>query len=150
VIVDDRLILTSAVLVITFFLAARYGPWVGLVVGGVGSFAADLLSGGALGLWYLDIGLALAGLVVGLACLKAPGRQNPTHNIGFVDAVSVSGVLIYAVFSALGLSLIDQMAAGETLTLTLAYNAMYLILTLLILTLVLVVFNATARRRAIA
>ncbi|MFL5628129.1 MAG: protein kinase domain-containing protein [Ktedonobacteraceae bacterium] len=72
------LVLDIVTLVIALFYGAKFGPWVGLLVGGVGTLVGDYIvfSSSKFG-WNWDVRVALAGFIVGLLLRKAhaqPGR----------------------------------------------------------------------------
>jgi serine/threonine protein kinase len=91
------LVLDIVTLVIALFYGAKWGPWVGLLVGGVGTLAGDYLvfSSSKFG-WNWDVRVALTGFIVGLLLLKAHAHPSRLR----LNATSALAVTIGTAFAS--------------------------------------------------
>ncbi|HET8842672.1 MAG TPA: protein kinase [Ktedonobacteraceae bacterium] len=93
-------ILYGVVLSVPLFFAARFGPWVGLVVTMVGGFLGDYFSMLSFTdynvplFWYLYLAYALFGFIAGLAYLKTQGRYNRPGYVGLAILLGLSAILM--------------------------------------------------------
>src|SRR5258708_6426483 len=97
------LVLDIVTLVIALFYGAKWGPWVGLLVGGVGTLAGDYLvfSSSKFG-WNWDVRVALTGLIVGLLLLKAHAHPSRLR-LNVMSALAVTVGTAFASYSDLRL-----------------------------------------------
>src|SRR5438128_8727188 len=86
-------------IVIPLFFGAVFGPWVGLVTGGLGNFLGDYISGYGI-YWNWDIGNGLIGFIAGLAMLVTWGRYNNTRAIVIAEIFSAVGIVVGIAFAA--------------------------------------------------
>jgi serine/threonine protein kinase len=137
-------------------LGLLFGPWVGLVSGGVGVFVEALIGSSYFSSinsngWYWCAGVALMGFIAGLATIITQGHYNSFRNFAVAEIFGVLGMLIglglifygsylFSYNSAWGLS--EFISVGEVL----------LVATLIIVPLVLGIYNwiggLLRRRRA--
>jgi hypothetical protein len=97
------LVLDIVTLVIALFYGAKWGPWVGLLVGGIGTLAGDYLvfSSSKFG-WNWDVRVALTGLIVGLLLLKAHAHPSRLR-LNAMSALAVTVGTAFASYSDLRL-----------------------------------------------
>jgi uncharacterized membrane protein len=146
--IDGFVALTCATLAITFYLAAIYGPWVGFVVGGAGTFIADLIAGSTGLFWYWDLGLALVGFIVGLTLLSASRSPGSTRNIGRIVRISVIATVLFTVVGELGSMVGYHVAFSDTAFYILAYSVLYSVASLIVLAILLKIYNSVVSQRS--
>lgn len=90
----------SLTLLISALLGMRFGPWAGLIAGGIGVFIGLLVANSYLGptvvawlAWALPLGNALAGFVAGLTILITKRRYN-IRNIVLADTIIAISVFL--------------------------------------------------------
>jgi len=100
---------------IPLFIGAVFGPWAGLVTGGLGFFIGDYISArlnldlhsallGSLCCWSprsFDIGFIPVGFIAGLSGLLTGGRYHTARNVALAAAFSIAGIVtgFFAVFN---------------------------------------------------
>ena len=134
--------------IIPLFFGVVFGPFVGLVTG-VGYFLGHYLSGSPF-YWYNGTGIALTGLVAGLAWLRTRGQYNSTRSIVTAEFFAAMGVIVGEGFADCGSVGVAQYpflaAAGNFLT----FSLFELLFGLILLPIVLTAYNAIARPRLIS
>ncbi len=143
--IDGFLALSCAEFVVVFYFAAVYGPWVGLIVGGIATFVPDLINRLVPILWYGDVGLAIAGFIVGLTLLSAYRRSSHKRNIRLVTGISLIGIVLTTTFSVAGTY---RPFDGNAVIIILVYSALYSVISLIVLAIILAIYNAVARQRS--
>ncbi|HZU03212.1 MAG TPA: serine/threonine-protein kinase [Ktedonobacteraceae bacterium] len=73
------------------FFGVVFGPWVGLVVGGIGEVVGQVLFGRFL--WVIMVGVALTGFISGLSMLKTQG-QYTLGNAVLAGVIGTAGLAI--------------------------------------------------------
>lgn len=142
--IDGFLALSCAEFVVTFYFAAVYGPWVGLIVGGVATLLPDLINRLLPILWYGDVGLAIGGFIVGLTLLSAYRRSGQKRNIRLVTGISVIGIVLTTAFGVAGTY---RPFDGNAVIIILVYSALYSVISLIILAIMLAIYNAVVGQR---
>ncbi len=86
------LIVDMLTLVVTILLAARYGPLIALLAGGLGTLIGDCIgsTGGSFG-WNWDLRVALVGLIAGLLLAQARRHQQ------FISRRQINGISALAI-----------------------------------------------------
>ncbi len=143
--IDGFLALSCAEFVVVFYFAAVYGPWVGLIVGGVATFLPDLINRLVPILWYGDVGLAIGGFIVGLTLLSAYRRSSHKRNIRLVTAIGLTGIVLTTTFSVAGTY---RPFDGNAVIIILVYSALYSVISLIVLAIMLAIYNAVATQRS--
>lgn len=94
------LIVDMLTLVVTIFFAARFGPLVALLVGGLGTLVGDCIGtvGGSFG-WNWDLRVALVGLIAGLLLMRAYRRQQPISR-RLINGISALAILVGTAFAS--------------------------------------------------
>lgn len=85
--------LFSLTVVIPIFFGAEFGPLVGLVSGGGGYLMGHYLSNNP-GYWNNGLGIALTGLIAGLAMLKTGGRYGTFRAFAIAGLFSIFGIIV--------------------------------------------------------
>ncbi|TME01768.1 MAG: hypothetical protein E6I80_21300 [Chloroflexi bacterium] len=133
-------------IVIPLFFGAVFGPWVGLVTGGLGNFLGDYISGYGI-YWNWDVGNALIGFIAGLAVLTTFGRYNNTRNIIVAEVFAAIGVVVGIGFAAYTDIWISKMSfATATIGELVPAAGSDLINGLILLPILLIAYNAAMRR----
>ncbi len=134
--------------VIPMFFGVVFGPFVGLVTG-IGYFLGHYLSGSPF-YWYNGIGIALTGLVAGLAWLQTRGHYNSTRSIVIAEFFAAMGVIVgegFADCGSVGVAQYPFLAAAGNF---LIFSLYELLFGLILLPILLSVYNAIARPRLTA
>lgn len=88
-------ILIGLILVPPLFFGTVFGPWVGLISAGIGSFVADSIASHTIQYvifyWKFDLPFAFLGFFAGLALLKTQGRYDKPGNIIIATIVGCFG-----------------------------------------------------------
>jgi energy-coupling factor transport system substrate-specific component len=132
-------------IVIPVFFGAVFGPWVGLFSGGIGNMINDLLTGPIY--WNWDLGNGLIGFVSGLAMLITWGRYRSVRAIVIAEIFGVLGIIVglgFAAYTDIWVSALTPVAA--TTTEFVPATIPDLILSLILLPILLVAYNAAFRR----
>jgi energy-coupling factor transport system substrate-specific component len=133
-------------IVIPLFFGAVFGPWVGLITGGLGNFLGDYISGYGV-YWNWDVGNGLIGFVAGLAMLITWGRYNNARNIIVAEIFAAVGVVVGIGFAAYNDIWISKMSfSTATIGELLPAAGSDLINGLILLPILLVAYNAAMRR----
>ncbi len=144
---------------IPLFIGAVFGPWAGLVTGGLGFFIGDYISArlnvdlrsallGSLCCWSprsFDIGFVPIGFIAGLSTLITGGRYHTARNVALAVAFGIAGIVtgFFAVFNHIwGVTILGTW--GDFVHIALPN----IILTLVTLPLLLVLYNGVISRRA--
>jgi serine/threonine protein kinase/uncharacterized membrane protein len=143
--IDGFLALSCAEFVVVFYFAAVYGPWVGLIVGGVATLLPDLINRLVPILWYGDVGLAVGGFIVGLTLLSAYRRSGHKRNIRLVTGISLTGIVLTTTFSVAGTY---RPFDGNAVIIILVYSVLYSAISLIVLAIMLAIYNAVAVQRS--
>jgi len=102
--IGNGFILVSLFVLIPIFCGLAFGPWVGLVVGIVGSFLGDLLTNASATIgpiWNYNVGIALTAFIAGLALLSTKGSYNSGRSIAIAEGFSAFGIVAASVFITL-------------------------------------------------
>jgi serine/threonine protein kinase/pSer/pThr/pTyr-binding forkhead associated (FHA) protein len=94
-------ILLGLIVVVPFFFATKFGPWVGLACFLFGALIGDAFSGATTNFplsWYDFAGQALLGFLSGLAFLRTLGRYDTRRNLATAVATSLIAGLAYLLF----------------------------------------------------
>jgi len=132
-------------IVIPVFFGVVFGPWVGLFAGGVGNLINDLLTGPIY--WNWDLGNGLIGFVSGLAMYLTWGRYRSIRNIVIGEVFGVLGIIIglgFAAYSDIWVSALTPL--GATTTEFIPATVPDIILSLILLPILLVAYNAAVGR----
>lgn len=133
-------------IVIPLFFGAVFGPWVGLFAGGLGNLMGDYISGyGVYPLW--DIGNGLIGFIAGLAILYTWGHYNKTRSIVVAEVFAAIGIIVGIGFAAFNDIWYSKMTAAAATTTEFIPAALTdLVNGLILLPILLVAYNAAAKR----
>ncbi len=128
------------ILVPLLFFGTVFGPWVGLVSAGIGSFVADFIASltlyhGSIA-WRFDLPLPFLGFFAGLALLKTRGYYDKPGNIIMATAVGCLGAgiaqgLEWLFLGSVYLSFLLEIIPG-----------------LILLPVLLIIYNAVVKRRS--
>ena len=150
-------VLAAFTLVTPQFFGAVFGPWTGLLTGGVGMFSGLIVllnivelrytgrmltsydfSSGYRDIWPYNLGLAIVGLISGFAMFKINSRFNIARTLGFGILGAIGGVTVATLLFTLVAASLDAYfikSSGfwnyfiiPTLVITVAYIVISLIL----------------------
>lgn len=144
-----ELLWTLPTLVIPLFFGVIYGPWAGLVTGGLGYFLGNYLpiainwsptAGGVIIFlsfysfkppWYFELAFLLAGFIAGFAMLFTKGYYKTIRTIALAEIFAALGILcgFFAIFNTLW----PRLYTYETVGLDFTHIALPNILLVLIL-----------------
>src|SRR5579883_347107 len=151
--ITTGIIFTEIVLIVPLFLAAVFGPWVGLLTIIGGAFLGVSFAGynapvdyyGAS--WTWAVGRPFIGLLAGLVFLKTRGRYQTTEALALAVASSAVGVVVGTAFSTFGDVPVSGVAPGDAWTSFLSL-ALPCIISLLALPFLLFAYNRIISKRA--
>jgi energy-coupling factor transport system substrate-specific component len=132
-------------IVIPVFFGVVFGPWVGLFTGAVGNLINDLLTGPIY--WNWDLGNGIIGFVAGMAMLITWGRYRSPRNIVIAEVFGVLGIIVglgFAAYTDIWVSALTPAAA--TITEFVPATIPDIILSLILLPILLVAYNAAVSR----
>ena len=151
--IPTGIVFTEITLIIPLFLAAVFGPWVGLLTILGGAFLGASFAGynaavdyyGASWTWI--VGHALIGLLAGLVFLKTQGRYQTATALALALVSSTVGVIVGTAFTAFGDIPVSGVASTDAWSsfLTLALPC---IISLLALPFLLFAYNRIMSKRA--
>lgn len=98
-------ILLDLIFMYPLFLAVTAGPWVGICVGFIGSYAANYLappSGNTTFALVLAISYAIAGLIAGLSYPVSQRSASLSRKIVFASIFTIVGILIETAITGYG------------------------------------------------
>jgi serine/threonine protein kinase/uncharacterized membrane protein len=140
--------LFDASVIIPLFFGVVFGPFVGLITG-VGYFLGHYLSGSPF-YWYNGIGIALTGLVAGLAWLRTRGHYNTSRSIVTAEFFAAMGVIVGEGFADCGSVGVSQYPFLAGVTNFLTFSLFELLFGLILLPIALTAYNAITRPRLIS
>ena len=94
-------ILRGLIIIVPFFFATKFGPWVGLACILLGALIGDYFSQAISFFfltWYDYVSLALLGFLSGLAFLRTQGRYNTRKNLATAIVTSFIGLVVSTLF----------------------------------------------------
>lgn len=151
--IPTGIVFTDITLIIPLFLAAVFGPWVGLLTILGGAFLGASFAGydaavdyyGASWTWI--VGRPLIGLLAGLVFLKTQGRYQTATALALALVSSTVGVIVGTAFTAFGDIPVSGVAPADAWSsfLTLALPC---IISLLALPFLLFAYNRIMSKRA--
>ena len=142
-------ILIGLIIVVPFFFATKFGPWVGLACIVLGSLIGDAFSQAitSFGIpWYEYAGLALLGFLAGLAFIRTRGRYDTRRDLATAVVTSFIGGVVYALFYMLADIILYQSSWFDSFNFTLATVLMASVFTLILLPILLLIANKIERR----
>lgn len=141
---SDAIVLRPGI-VIPLFLGAISGPWVGLFTGLVGNAINDLLTGSIY--WNWEIGIGLIGFIAGLVLYITRGGYQAFSHFVYAEIFSALGLLLGLFLAATADIWVWQMSFAATSTTEfLPVLVPDLVFGLILLPVLLIAYNATARR----
>ncbi len=117
--IPTGIVFTEITLIIPLFLAAVFGPWVGLltIIGGAflgASFAGYNAAVDYYGAsWTWNVGHPLIGLLAGLVFLKTRGRYQTAAALAMAVATSAVGIIVGIAFSTFGDIPVSSVTPGD-------------------------------------
>src|SRR5579885_619975 len=117
--IPTGIVFTEITLIIPLFLAAVFGPWVGLLTIIGGAFLGTSFAGynaavdyyGAS--WTWNVGHPLIGLLAGLVFLKTRGRYQTAAALAMAVATSAVGIIVGIAFSTFGDIPVSSVTPGD-------------------------------------
>jgi len=141
-------LLYALIRLIPLFLAATYGPWVGLCTAGLGGFLAIYFTDREFGVgWPLFLGGALGAFIAGLAWLKTQGRYNDSSSIVLAMVLALIGEIVVLVLPNYVSIWLRHTSLIEATSSFLVEMLPSIILILLLFPLLLVAHSAVVRRK---
>ena len=144
-------ILLGLIIVVPFFFATKFGPWVGLACLLLGALIGDSFSGAITNFplsWYDFAGLALLGFISGLAFLRTLGRYDTRRNLATAVVTCFIGGVVYALFFMIVDIIVYQSSWLDYFRFTLATVLVASIFTLILLPIFLIISNNIESRNA--
>jgi len=132
-------------IVIPLFFGVVFGPVVGFFAGAIGNTIGDLISGYGI-VWFWELGNGLIGLIAGLAVYLTWGRYITTRNIIIAEIFSAVGIVVGIAMAAYSDILVYKLAVAGSTSELVAAAGTDLVNGLILLPILLVIYNAAARR----
>jgi serine/threonine protein kinase len=144
-------ILLGLIVVVPFFFATKFGPWVGLACIVLGALIGDSLSQAISNFplsWYDFASLALLGFLPGLAFIRTHGRYDTRRNLATAVVACFIGGVAYAFFFMFVDISVYQSSWFDYFRFTLATVLVASIVTLILLPILLLLYNKIESRNA--
>jgi serine/threonine protein kinase len=138
--------LFSLTVVIPIFFGVVFGPLVGLVTGGGGYLMGHYLSSNP-GYWNNGLGIALTGLIAGLAMLKTGGNYRKFRAFAIAGLFSVLGIIVGEGIVDCGSIWVTNTDAVSAARNFLIFTLLELIFSLVLLPILLAIYNLITRQR---
>ena len=133
-------------IVIPLFFGVVFGPVVGFFTGLVGNTISDLISGYGI-VWFWELGNGILGLIAGLAIYWTWGHYTKTRNIVIAEVFSAVGIVVGLAIAAYSDIWVYKLTVGAATSEFVAAAGTDLVNGLILLPILLVIYNAVARRR---
>lgn len=137
--------LFSLTVVIPIFFGVVFGPLVGLVSGGGGYLMGHYLSSNP-GYWNNGLGIALTGLIAGLAMLKTGGNYRKFRAFATAGLFSVFGIIVGEGIVDCGSVLVKNTDAVSAAINFFIFTLLELVFSLILLPILIAIYNLITRQ----
>jgi serine/threonine protein kinase len=137
-------VLFSLAVVIPIFFGAVFGPLVGLVAGGGGYLMGHYLSSNP-GYWNNGLGIALTGLIAGLAMLKTGGNYRTFKAFATAELFIVFGIIVGEGVADCGSIWATNADVGSAVINFSIFSLLELAFSLILLPILLAIYNIITR-----
>jgi serine/threonine protein kinase len=132
-------------IVIPLFFGTIFGPWVGLITGGLGYLLEHYISGNPF-VWSESLGLILIGFIAGLAILRTRGHYLHARAIIIAEGISAIAIVLGIACGAYSDILALKFTVGIATKAYLSDMLPDLIISLILLPILLVLYSRVDKR----
>jgi energy-coupling factor transport system substrate-specific component len=136
--------LFSLTVVIPIFFGVVFGPLVGLVTGGGGYLMGHYLSNNP-GYWNNGLGIALTGLIAGLAMLMTGGNYRTFKAFATAELFIIFGIIVGEGIVDCGSIWVTKADVGSAVVDFLIFSLLELAFSLILLPILLAIYNGITR-----